>query len=588
MTEANADRKLSRRQFVGTAAAGAMALGAVSLAPGVGAARTVAGAAVQDEPTSTPSTWSYTADVVIVGYGGAGAVAAITANNLGANVLVLEKTPLVNRATPTGLTIRGGGGNSSVCAGGVGYPINPTTGAEALFQACWGATPMDVCLALCTVASQVPAWLQAMKIPHANPTVSTTFGEYPGITQPLNCITGSSSLTNGCPGGFSAIDGVVAGLNIPILWNTSATHLIQNPTTNEVLGVQALQNQSVVLNVQAKRAVILTCGGYEYNEQMKLDYLPCYPVRFEGWQYDTGDGITMAAEVGAGMWHMNHQAGTYDMWFPDYNMAWGCTPSGFGWFIVDKYGNRYVNEEVSPFSGHGCAAWMGQFDPTVPEYTRIPSFMIFDSKTFAAGPIGRSVGITYLGVPGASLGGAAWPGNSAALAKGWIIEGATSPSDLANAINQAAIATVPTMATLSQIGQKMVPAIQGPAGKIQIKANPSMLTATVNKWNADCAAGNGDTVFGRTAAQMAPVSTPPFYAVPLFPGSYNTHGGPIHDAQWRVCDFNNNPIPRLYEAGELGGEQAFLYVVAVSDIPAYIATGQIAGNNAAMEAPWTT
>ena len=41
-----------------------------------------------------PERWNYEADVVIAGYGGAGAFAAISARDAGAQVLILEKAPI--------------------------------------------------------------------------------------------------------------------------------------------------------------------------------------------------------------------------------------------------------------------------------------------------------------------------------------------------------------------------------------------------------------------------------------------------------------------------------------------------------------
>ena len=74
------DNALSRRSFVkGAAAAGALALASA------GAAR--ADVAV----TVLPETWDYAADVVIVGYGAAGAMAAREAVAEGASAIVLEK-----------------------------------------------------------------------------------------------------------------------------------------------------------------------------------------------------------------------------------------------------------------------------------------------------------------------------------------------------------------------------------------------------------------------------------------------------------------------------------------------------------------
>ena len=45
------------------------------------------------QSSSLPQTWDKEADVVVVGFGGAGAAAAITAHDLGARVLMLEKAP---------------------------------------------------------------------------------------------------------------------------------------------------------------------------------------------------------------------------------------------------------------------------------------------------------------------------------------------------------------------------------------------------------------------------------------------------------------------------------------------------------------
>ena len=68
-----------------------------------------------------------------------------------------------------------------------------------------------------------------------------------------------------------------------------ATDLIQDPETGEILGVQALANSSELMNIRANKAVIMACGGYEYDETMKANYLRDYPTNFYGWQYNTGD-----------------------------------------------------------------------------------------------------------------------------------------------------------------------------------------------------------------------------------------------------------------------------------------------------------
>ncbi len=82
MSEKKSDRNLSRRSFIkGTAAV----TGAAALV-GIGVAEAGARSVV-------PKKWNLEADVVILGFGGAGACAAIEAAGKGAKVLVLEKQP---------------------------------------------------------------------------------------------------------------------------------------------------------------------------------------------------------------------------------------------------------------------------------------------------------------------------------------------------------------------------------------------------------------------------------------------------------------------------------------------------------------
>ena len=46
-----------------------------------------------DAPTTLPEFWDEAADIVVVGLGAAGFATSVTANALGADVLILEKAP---------------------------------------------------------------------------------------------------------------------------------------------------------------------------------------------------------------------------------------------------------------------------------------------------------------------------------------------------------------------------------------------------------------------------------------------------------------------------------------------------------------
>ncbi len=82
-----------------------------------------------------PDSWDYETDVCIVGYGGAGMIAAVHAYDAGANVLILEKAPVR------------GGGNSGFNMGQFTCPDDVDAAATYVYKSCNGTTPMDVCQA---------------------------------------------------------------------------------------------------------------------------------------------------------------------------------------------------------------------------------------------------------------------------------------------------------------------------------------------------------------------------------------------------------------------------------------------------------
>ena len=75
--------------------------------------------------------------------------------------------------------------------------------------------------------------------------------------------------------------------------------------------------------------------------------------------------------------------------------------------------------------------------------------------------------------------------------------------------------------------------------------------STVADWNAGCAA-KIDKAFGRVPGSMMPIAEPPFSAGFVWPVVSNTQGGIPHDAEQRVLNSFDEPIRRLFVAGELG------------------------------------
>jgi succinate dehydrogenase/fumarate reductase flavoprotein subunit len=85
---------------------------------------------------------------------------------------------------------------------------------------------------------------------------------------------------------------------------------------------------------------------------------------------------------------------------------------------------------------------------------------------------------------------------------------------------------------------------------------------------------------------MMPLRTPPFVVGEVWPVVSNTQGGPRHDAKQRVLTSFGEPIPRLYEAGEIGSIFGFLYFSG-ANLAECIVGGRIAARDAMALTPWS-
>jgi len=495
--------------------------------------------------------WDREADVVVVGYGGAGAVAAVAAHDSGASVLVLEKAP-------------SGGGNTLMCGGYILWPTDIDEGAKHLRALSWGTTPKSVCRVWAAEAIKNKEWADGMGLEYRVKQNVAEFKNLPGASSISFLLVSGGGLAL-----FRALDAEVRKRGIEVMMNSPVTGLVQDPYGRGIAGVN-VRVGSKELAVRANRGVILCSGGFEYDEAMKANYLRCYPVRFWGWRYNTGDGVRMAQKVGAGLWHMNAMSAGLSAWFPEHSASWRVFAPSSGYIIVDKHGRRYC-DETSLFSfRHTLAYALTEFELKTTEYPRIPTFMIFDEATRKTGPLSPDLGFGIASIP-AELGGARkWSqDNSAEVEKGWVIKGGTV-AELASRINGAN----PWGRSPDDVG-----------GPLKVAMDPLVLSATVSEYNGYCASKE-DAEFGRSPDTLTALTNPPFYAVALWPGGPNTLGGPIRNERAQVVDPDAKPIPRLYSAGELGSIFGFLYPASGGNVSELIAFGKIAGRNAAAEKPW--
>jgi succinate dehydrogenase/fumarate reductase flavoprotein subunit len=495
-----------------------------------------------------PETWDFETDVVVIGYGGAGASAAIIAKDEGADVIILEKVPTE------------GGGTTRMCMGSTWWAADVERAANHLVALSFGTVPHDVALAEAQQTVIMKQWLEGMGI------VFTGISDNPSAENPA--VVDSAAIRGGTMTGqgptlWETFDREVKARGIEILFDCTAHTLIQNPKTKEILGVWAT-HQGKEIAVKARKATALTCGGFMHNHEMLNNFLRMYPFVSYGWNYNNGDGITMAQKVGAKLWHTNFVIGRGTAWFADLEPAVagfiGGTPRSQNYILVDKFGKRYGNENLP---SHSALLNMGDFDQRKSEYTRIPIYVIFDETARVAGGLCSAAGGCM--IP-AELGGhTAWSSdNSAEIEKGWIKKGNTI-AELAAALNE------PTAST-----RKM---------GIEPAVVTETLVASVDRYNSFCKSGT-DADFGVTPQSLLPIESPPFYGMPLWPGCSDNPGGPKRNAKAQVLDTDDNPIPRLYEAGSVGPAIGLLYVRGGAFIVDAMTFGMIAGKNMAAESSW--
>ena len=487
--------------------------------------------------------WTKEADIVVVGFGSAGAISAITAHDLGADVVILEKQPADSHMS------------TSHMSGSIFISPNDVSAAtvymEALARDYGGLywTDRDVIQAWVEYSCLNRQWMDKL---------GGTVERHEGLLLGEYNLPGCDSMeVHQIPelgwGLMRLLKDRVQSRSIRVLYDTPAGKLLTN-ARGEVIGVRA-HSEGKEIMIRASKAVIMTTGGFEFDEEMKLNYLKVYPTYFAGSPANTGDGIRMVQEVGASLWHMNCVAAQWVMKFPDFPFAFVCNFRGSkgtanfrrdevkgnpcGYIIVDKHGRRYTNEETK---WHAVYYELALYDCNAREYPRVPSYWIFDRKRLDGPrlPIWRHGPMENRFYK--------WSDdNRAEIEKGWIVI-ADNIKDLAQ--------------------------------KLEVEA--VVLEKEVQNYNKYCELKE-DPEFHRPAKHLVPLSEPPFCAVALWPGSFNTQGGPRRNRKGQILDTDGKPIPRLYAAGELGSVLGMLYPTGGGNLAECIAFGRISGENAVRE-----
>ena len=305
--------------------------------------------------------------------------------------------------------------------------------------------------------------------------------------------------------------GLRAGLlarEVPVWLGTPMTGL--RMTDGRVTGVEVTRDGRPAL-IRAGRGVVLAAGGFEHNEQMRRRYQR-QPIGTEwttGAAGNTGDAITAGEAAGAALDLMDDA-----WWGPSIPLSGGpyfclAERSLPGCLLVNGAGQRFVNESA-PYVDAVHAMYDGHCD-AVPH---IPSWLITDQRYRNS--------YVFAGLPPRKP-----------LPRRWYAAGA--------------VYRAPTVAELAD----------------QVGIDPAALAKTVVRFNEFAQAGRdedfhrGNSAYDRYYSDprrrpnpcLAPLDTPPFYAVKIVPGDLGTKGGLRTDERARVLRADGTPIAGLYAAG---------------------------------------
>jgi 3-oxosteroid 1-dehydrogenase len=345
--------------------------------------------------------------------------------------------------------------------------------------------------------------------------------------------------------GQALATGLRAGLqraDVPVWLDTEMTGLIVEDGT--VCGVR-VRRDGAPAEVRAGLGVLLACGGFERNEQLRRQYQrePIGTAWTTGAVTNTGDGIVAGQAAGGAVALMD------DAWWgpsiplpggPFFCLAERSLP---GCVLVNGAGQRFVNESA-PYVDAVHAMYEGH-SARVPH---IPSWLVFDQRyrdryVFAGRPPGKP------------------------LPHRWYAHGS--------------VFQAPSLAELA--------AAAGVDG--------AGLAKTIARFNEFAATGRdeefrrGDSAYDRYYGDprvrpnpnLAPLTRAPFYAVKIVPGDLGTKGGLVTDSRARVLRADGSVVPGLYAAGNVSASvMGHSYAGAGATIGPAMTFGYIAARDMVM------
>ncbi|MDM7999050.1 MAG: FAD-binding protein [Dehalococcoidia bacterium] len=537
--------------------------------------------------------WDAEVDVIVVGFGGAGACAALEAAQHGASVLVLDRFHGGGATAASGAIIYAGGGTPYQKA--AGFDDTPEEMYKYLKQEIGEGVMSDETLRrFCEESVDDIRWLNEAGVPFEG-SMCPFKTSYP---TDLYYLYYSGSENNElykakakpAPRGHRVKGAGISGLTlfhslekavrkndkIQVRCQTQVTKLIQ-AEDGRIIGVEArsippssiflrrfhgaitwvnaklntympplasLLNQIATLiakvrarpfAARARKGVILAAGGSIFNKkrvgECNLMFCKCLPL---GTYADDGSGIALGESVGGVTSHMDRMA-AWCFYVPPEALMQGV--------LVDKNGKRLCSEDLyGGKQGDYIASKGGGY-----------AYLIVDSKTFQE-------------------------------AKAHVKDQCAPFQKLA-------------MTPMLMFGRKKAQSLRELAKKIGV--SPEGLEATMKEYNERAKSGQPDPL-GKFPKRFVPQETPPFYAMDIsfqgFSSTFTKGGIPtaaitlgglvVNEQTGEVVRKDGSPIPGLYAAGRTAiGLCSNGYFASGTSIADCVFAGRRAGRHAASRQP---
>lgn len=429
------------------------------------------------------------ADIVVVGAGGSGISAAVKAETLGANVILIEKMPVIGGATALNA--------GTLIATGSKYQRevmketkdSPELAYKDIFTVGKNRNdPVLVKMVTERVGGVVDWLIYDMKIPYG-----------PAATQyPDHSANRQLGVTGRSVNYLNLMREKFLGMGGKLMLQTRAQELIRDDA-GKVVGVRATDKDGNTVELTSK-AVILASGGYGAVKSMLPKEMGNYV--FYGLDSETGDGYKMATAIGAGTINLDlvkmYPQGVETV--PGHGLAATAsstdTMKKSGAIYVNKLGQRYVDEN---------AALGVLTDKTVAQPDHI-AYIVMDAK--------------------------AWKEYVRKSLEDKLVPNEETLMTWTKIVNNGR----PVMAVSDNLAD---------AAKT-MGVDPEGLAKTVARWNDMVKAGE-DKDFHRKIT--GGLGEGPYYIVEQKVRYQTTLGGLKADADLRILDKAGKPIPGLYGAG---------------------------------------